>query len=103
MSYIRRGSCNRCGECCRTEVAERLKDETGYCRYATSNDGKIFACRLARGEFSGARGIARPPDVPIEDFEYFLRECIPYPIAETTIEKNHPLPERCGFYFEEVR
>lgn len=102
MSYERRGSCNRCGECCRAEViAWFMSDESGYCRYATESAG-IYSCVIAGNGFSENPPRKRPPGVSKKEYNWFLAECVPYPIAETTIEKSHPLPEGCGFYFEEV-
>lgn len=102
MVWQRRGRCNRCGECCKTEmrVSWMLDPETGFCRYLAKKRGK-WTCLITGGRFED-RPDTRPEDIPEAHWQYYLAECVPYPRADRTVAKGHPLPPDCGFTFEEV-
>lgn len=97
---MREGECNQCGECCKEVMAGSsegfMLDETGVCKYL-SLDGEIYICLITAGKFETPA--AKEPEIPQEDYDYWLAECQPYPDPnnEDHLSPNYELPTTCSF------
>ncbi len=104
MSFKRVGACNQCGDCCKPPIMEHLSmldDDKNQCKYLRedlSRSGEAnFNCPIFAGELI-------QKDIPKEDWEYFVNNCIDYPNPDDLghREPEHSLSSNCSFNIEEV-
>lgn len=106
MSWIRKGSCKQCGECCKTLVSVWFM--TGYdavkgprargCIYLKEQPNKRYNCLIKTGDIDWGT-------LPKNIKEYHLRECISYPNPQdpSHCPPEYYLPETCGYRIVEVK
>ena len=98
MSYVRTGSCNQCGECCKLLANPLMVSKTtGLCRFLEKESSSTYKCKIR--EWVNKYGLNRPVGVTDKQFEYWKVECQPYPDPEdeSHIPPRHHLPDGCTF------
>lgn len=100
MSWIREGTCNQCGECCKAgAIAQFMLNLTRKaCKYLIKS-GDIYNCEITAGKFANPEVLAIKELIPKEDFDYWLVECKPYPdpSKEEHTLPVHTLPSKCSY------
>ena len=76
-----------------------MLDKNGVCIYLEKT-GDIYVCKIqASAKFGDFTRVRRPSWVPKIHWEYWLRECKPYPDPDSDahVPPVHQLLEGCGF------
>lgn len=104
MAWIRKGECNRCGDCCKSgNPFERLQEVLDKPTVAGLYDN--HACPLFKYEEVGGKQLGtcmlksgEKTNLPSEVYAYHTVACTPWPEHPSNIE-NYP---NCSYTFEWV-
>lgn len=99
--YQRTGSCSQCGQCCTVNfgIARFLFNlAKTHCKYLVQDSGK-YICEITAGKIFDSEDKTFTQLIPLEDIEYWKRECQPYPNPNDSghCPPQHKLPINCTY------